>query len=580
MFLSKWLLSQHNRGLTLDAVKMVLANSTRLTPGELAEIKFEANHPLLSDDSLFDEIPNEVRGLFVMEPYFPRKLFNSAFASLFGKDRIEDIDVDSFYTYKRLREKHPGYTLTHVWRHLPFTKEEHNHLQETFRDVIGSDLDPELRACQFGLMEQRHIDIRMYSFDRVKFKGPTSLSFNVSSDIANFVFDKKYEEFDRFCDAIGDTKKVSRIMDGLRDALRFSNLSTSRREKLVSKFGLNELGVKNIYRVYNDKIPDEVFKHLLSSGMINESSIKDTLELICDLRIPLEDATRFSLQSPASLALRYFTRSDLTEDLRMQMLGALLKEQQHDDEEYRFAAIRAISGLLTGGHLTLPEVVAIEGKLDETDARVSLFRWSQKTGIPLPVTVQDKWTEDGFITDGQFQMFHDAAKLVKLIKEFYIDGVCNGTFRTPVPSDFLLNKGLTTELLFDLVKICRQPPANESAQKQLDELCDQVLYKMAAEGFYPPLVGNGNGTGIHGRPEKILAHMLNGDAGVPSQFDLDFIVEADLQLDYSDADVCLTSSLARNPELNEEIAARRLKWKLEHMQDAPAPLLTRQRPSI
>ena len=135
-------------------------------------------------------------------------------------------------------------------------------------------------------------------------------------------------------------------------------------------------------------------------------------------------------------------------------------------------------------------------------------------------------------------------------------------------------------MLFDLVKICRQPPANESAQKQLDELCDQVLYKMAAEGFYPPLVGNGNGTGIHGRPEKILAHMLDGDAGVPSQFDLDFIVKADLQFDYSDADVCLTSSLARNPELNEEIAAQRLKWKLERMQDPSTPLLTRQRPSI
>lgn len=580
MLLSPWILSKNNRGLTLDTVKMVLANSTRLTPAELADIKHEANHPLLSDDSLFDEMPNEVRGLFVMENYFPRKYFNSSFAWLFGKDRIEDIDGDDFFTYERLNQKHPGYTLTHLWRYLPFTLEEHNHLQETFRKVFGSDLDPELRACLFGLMEQPHIDIRMYSFDRAKFKTPTSLSFDVSSDIANFDFDKKYEEFDHFCNMIGDTNKVRRIMDGLRDSLRFSNLSTSRREKLVSKFGLNELGVKNIYRVYNDKIPDEVFKHLLSSGMINESSIKDTPELICDLRIPLEDATRFSLQSPASFALRYFTRSDLTEDLRMQMLEAVLKEQQHDDEEYRFAAIRAISGLLTGGHLTLPEVVAIEGKMDETDARVSLFQWSQKTGIPLPVALQNKWTEDGFITDGQFQVFHDAAKLVNLIKEFYIDGVCNGTFRTPVPSAFLLNKGLTTELLFDLVKICRQPPANDSAQKQLDDLCEQVLYKMAAEGFYPPLVGNGNGTGIHGRPEKILAHMLDGDLGSPSQFDIDFIVKADLQFDYSDADVCLTSSLARNPELNEEIAAQRLKWKLERMQDTPAPLLTRQRPSI
>ena len=580
MLLSPWILSKNNRGLTLDTVKMVLANSTRLTPAELADIKHEANHPLLSDDSLFDEMPNEVKGLFVMERYFPRKHFNSSFAWLFGKERIEDIDEDSFFTYERLNQKHPGYTLTHLWRYLPFTKEEHNHLQQTLRDVFGSELDPELRACQFGLMEQRHITIDMYERDRVKFKSPTSLSFDIPTDLANFIFDKKYEEFDKFCNAIGDTKKVSRIMDGLRDALRFSNLSASRREALVSTFGLNELGIKNICRVYNDKIPDEVFKNLLSSGMINESSIKDMPELICDLRIPLEEATRFSLQSPPSFALRYFTRSDLTEELRMQMLEGLLNAQLHEDDQYCYSAIRAISGLLTGGHLTLPEVVAIEGKLDETDARVSLFQWSQKTGIPLPVAVQDKWTEDGFITDGQFQMFHDAAKLVKLIKEFYIDGVCNGTFRTPVPSAFLLNKGLTTELLFDLVKICRQPPANESAQKQLDELCDQVLYKMAAEGFYPPLVGNGNGTGIHGRPEKILAHMLDGDPGSPSQFDFDFIVKADLQFDYSDADVCLTRSLARNPELNEEIAAQRLKWKLERMQDTPAPVLTRQRPSI
>ncbi len=101
MLLSKQLLSKYNDGLTVDTIKWVLKNALNISPNTLYQMKVaqNADHPLMKEESLYDDLPVDVQALFVMEPYFPRKHFDRAFAWLFGKESI----MYRIFSYNQLK---------------------------------------------------------------------------------------------------------------------------------------------------------------------------------------------------------------------------------------------------------------------------------------------------------------------------------------------------------------------------------------------------------------------------------------------------------------------------------------------
>ena len=77
-----------------------------------------------------------------------------------------------------------------------------------------------------------------------------------------------------------------------------------------------------------------------------------------------------------------------------------------------------------------------------------------------------------------------------------------------------------------------------------------------------------------------MAHLLNGDADLLSEFDTNLIIHSPLQLDYADDEVNLTTILAHNPDINERIVAERLKLRMEDINDTPTLAPASQRRSL
>lgn len=77
MLISGWTLLESNQNLTPERLKWVLKNALHLNIDDLRDLKAKENatHPLLWDESIYDDLPVEALGPFVMEPYFPRKHF-------------------------------------------------------------------------------------------------------------------------------------------------------------------------------------------------------------------------------------------------------------------------------------------------------------------------------------------------------------------------------------------------------------------------------------------------------------------------------------------------------------------------
>ena len=125
MLFSNLTLSVYNNNLTADTVRWMLKNALSIDPNMLFQLKAGANadHPLMKEESLYDDLPVDVQALFVMEPYFPRKHFDRAFAWLFGKESIAQINADDFSHYTQLAKKNSCYTSMDSWKNLQLTSD-------------------------------------------------------------------------------------------------------------------------------------------------------------------------------------------------------------------------------------------------------------------------------------------------------------------------------------------------------------------------------------------------------------------------------------------------------------------------
>ena len=585
MLLSNELLSKRNHCLTADTVKWVLKHAPSMEPDYLCRLKVVENaiHPLMAEESLYDDLPVEALGLFVMDSYFPSKHFNRAFAWLFGKESIEQINAASFSHYEELIKENRCYAIGERWRDLPFTDDEYRHVYGEFSKLFGQRDSEHLTSCQEGLMRHRCITPEIHQ--QIPSRFMVAAPLDVCTEIANECADKsikrmKLERESPYC-----RKTCQDLLDDLKHVLGFKNLSRDRRDGLLAEFDIEIIGLTGIHKIYNGNIPDDLFNELLGSNFMTVRSVAMEPNVLADMRLPIELATQAALKHPIECAFNYFKRSDLDEDMRTNCLLALTDLQGSDHEISSFHAASALFQLAFEGVLTASEIALVHDQF-EGDIGDTFFRWSDATGIEVPPAIQEKCIGDTFKTNLELKHFCDIPALVDAIRFLYTRksmrserGEQPKNLGTTGLSTALQNTRWTRETLLELLEITREEVVYQPHKSSQGIVRTNLFRKLFSESFYPSL-DRDDLTGPYGRAENLLAHLLNGDAVLLGEDDIKQIINSRIQLDYKDRDVDLAKSLANHPELNERIIAERLRLQLEQISDTPSLEPARQRRAI
>ncbi len=580
MLLSDWILSKRNEGLTLKAAKWVISNALSIPSQQLTEICRQADHPLMQDETLFDDAPNEVRALFVSTPLLPRKYFNGAFAWLFGESRIEEMKKSSFQNYEDLLSKHPEYLIDHKWDGLPFTKDEYNHIYATFYDAGYKFTGTALGKCLYGLHRHQHISSEAFIRLRQGDSYP-KLNENASEEVARICFNRDFDKEKNKFEREKPCGKAELFLSGMSESLRLNNLKQDMPNMVIDTFGLENFEYIEVFRLYNRKIPDEIMSKMLELKMISAVSIERHSDLILDERIPLDTASKAVDRYDDTLCAGYLKRNDVDPDMRIKLLNEMMDRHYYPFDGLTHTCKHTITNLIESGILTLHEIEVVECEdLMEYEPN-SIFEWSIVTGNDLPPKLQDRWIKLDIpnirFSGLQLQAYWDVSKIVKLISEYYIDSIrpCSPLGLQfdklkDVISHLFQNKGWTGELLLELLKVCNQQPAIPQHQIDLDSLRMGALCKLFSESIYPTLLDCGDGVGKYGRAEIPLVYVLRSHSDMLSQCDLELIAQSNIQFDYKDNDIDLASELMRYPDLNEAAIAQQLKRRLGQFGDMPA----------
>ena len=542
MFLSNRLLSKHNDSLTVDTIKWVLKNALNIGSWTLNPVKIaqNADHPLMREEGLYDDLPVEVQALFVMEPYFPRKHFDRAFAWLFGKESIPQINADDFSHYTQQAKKNYCYSSINSWKHLPLTSDELSHLFNEFRQLPKVSGFSQLTECMAGLIQNASITPEIYE---QALSGDTSLpNYKVCTEVANRHIDKCVE-------AIKINQKIDRSdVLGLREPLHLENISRDRRDALLAELDMKDVDFFVVSTIYNDDIPDDVFRSLIENGTFNEQNDADMYTLISDVRFPKKDATRIAFSDPQKYAIFYLNRSDLDNDTRVKFISALT------EKNVRVAKLKEIfSSLIHGGLITRSEF-----KLAKHSLR----------NIPAPYYVSEFYDDVKLFVEAVECLYQNKKHPNKYVMK---------NLKSIEPSSILYSPHWTKDALLQLLEITRERPVDLNNLQSQEKFRQNILRKLFSESFYPSL-DRDDLTGPYGRAENLLAHLLNVDAELLDEDDIKQIINSRIQLDYKDRDVDLAKSLENHPELNEWIVAKHLRLRTEQLNDTPA--LARQRPAL
>lgn len=583
-------MASDNASLTLGNLNWVLRNAAVIKPNMLGKLKKHASHPLMKEESAYDDVPTEVLAAFVMEPYFPRRHFDRAFAWLFGKETISQIDAESFRYHEQLKNKNQCYSLSEHWARLPFTQDEYCHVYDQFGQLLDGPHGSYLDLCKRDLKRHYLLTSEMYFKDG----GDGLPSVLAHADIADRIFEERIKEFNDLNDVLLRKQDVRGLMTSVTYPLTFENLSMAKRDSLLSMFTIEQFGLNDVSNIYRHAIPDAVFSELLGKNLIHSDVAKLNKSVVSDMRLPLELATEIAFSSPETYAVVYFKRGDVSAELRHKFISSLTHRADIAIGKNAFDVIGAIGRLILTGLPTYPEIELILAHYDDMayrynhgdapglddnllmqyhdDIASNLFVWSKETGIELPLALQDKLTKDGFNTYIQFQMYQDVSSLVDAIKAYY--GVHHSnrpakSIHNMSETAVLSNRHWTHEYLLELVHASRREDIPPASQEGMNALRQEVFYKLFSESFYPSLFRD-DLTGPYGRAENLLAHLLDGDAELVSDFNINLIIHSGIQLDYVDDEVDLAASLARCPELNERIVSERLRLQVEHLSDTPS----------
>lgn len=539
MLLSNRLLSKHNDCLTVDTIKWVLKNALNISPNTLYQMKVaqNADHPLMREESLYDELPVDVQALFVMEPYFPRKHFDRAFAWLFGKESIAQINADDFSHYTQLAKKNSCYTSMDSWEDLQLTSEELSHLFNEFRQLPKVSGFSQLTACMMGLIQNASITPEIY--EQALSSGTSLPNYNVCTEVAN-------RHIDRCMGAIRAKRQINAfdVID-MSKHLRLENISRDRRDALLAELDMTHVGFAVVSIIYNDNIPDDVFRSCIENKIFNAQQAEG---LLSDVRFPKEDATRIAFSKPQKYANYYLARGDLDNDIRAKFISTLTRENLSKPQLKQF-----FSELVYDRVITKPEFEL---------AKFSIGN------ISAPYCISEFYDD--------VELFVEAVECsYKNKKHPNKDAMEN--LKSIELSSILYSPHWTKDSLLQLLKITREWPADLNNLESQKMLRQNILRKLFCESVYPSL-DKENLMGPYGRAENLLARLLDSDAHLLEDFDINLIARSRIQLDYSDDEVNLAIGLANNPDINERIVAERLRLQLEQISDTPT--LTRQRRAL
>ncbi|HDX8428238.1 TPA: hypothetical protein RQN23_002938 [Aeromonas veronii] len=586
MLLSDWILSKKNEGLTLKAAKWVIANALSIPSQQLTEICRHADHPILQDETLFDDVPNEVRALFVSTPLLPRKYVNGTFAWLFGKNSINEIDANSLEFHEKLTSEHPRYSLNHKLETVPFTKDEYDHLYSSF--YVEKYIPTDTTLGRFLSSLHRHQHISAETFIRLAEQGShLQLNENVSEEVAKLCFSREVEKNRRKFNHPNSGSSAGLFLSCI-SALKLKNLKQDVRDTIITTFGIENFKHEEVFRVYNGNIPDSIMAKMFEIGSISLVQHKD---LIIDERIPLEMASKVAFYYDDLLCSGYLKRSDLTKDIRIEFLSEM-KAKNNSDGKLTYTYINNMTKLIADGVLTLAEIEYFECDEIKKHDNAAIFKWALKTGNDIPTEMQDRWIDSSgsifprFNKD-QLQVYWDIPKIISLINRHYIEGKAGSNplgSQYEEPKDVIpylfQNKGWTAELLLDLLKVCNQAPAVPVVFKRgLNNLREAALCKLFSESIYPALTDHPHcdGEGKYGRTEKVLAYLLKSNHDMLSQCDIDLIVHSNLHFDYKDDDIDLADELIKHPDLHGAVVAEKLKKRLTQIgDDSPTPMTSRK----
>lgn len=582
MLLSDRILSKSNESLNLETAKWVIANALKLATSDLAGIRRQADHPLLQDETLFDDVPNEVKALFVATPFLPRKHFNGAFAWLFGKDSIHEIVPESFEVYEKRTAQYPGYLLNEKWAQIPFTKDEYDHVYATFdvfthgddaqatylRGIKSAQHISSLARCLRELKGHKHISVDILKdIRRRRTYEHIELNKDVSAEVANAYFDILFRSAKKKFNHDSKVEKAYSLISAMSEVFELNNLDRAKRDKVISTFGLENFELIEVFKIYNSKIPDEIMTKMFDMGkVLQRTLIHDGL--IKDERIPVELVTELVHDREWRVYTSFFKRQDINKAERFKHLSEITAYKHI--HEFKMTIIN----LLQFGLLTLDEIAHFEGRWALACDKNAVFEWSVETGQELPKAVQNNWIVFDRLSKAQLQTYWDIPKIIKMINEHYIERSRTnsplGLEYDPIEgsvSRLLQNKEWTGELLMKLIKICDKKPVVVEHQKDLDLLRKTALCKLFSESIYPTLVGHGDGVGKYGRAEIPLAYVLSTHPDMLSQHELDLIAQSNIQFDYKDANVDLGEVMQMHPDLNEAAIAQQLKRRLEKIGD-------------
>ena len=544
MLLSNRLLSKHNDSLTVDTIKWVLKNALNISPNTLYQMKVaqNADHPLMREESLYDDLPVEVQALFVMEPYFPRKHFDRAFAWLFGKESIAQINADDFSHYTQLAKENSCYTSMDSWEDLQLTSEELSHLFNEFRQLPKVRGFSQLTACMMGLIQNASITPEIY--EEALSSGTSLPNYSVCTEIAN-------RHIDRCMGAIRAKRQINAfdVID-MNKHLRLKNISRDRRDALLTEIGMEGVGFCVVNTIYNDNIPDDVFRLFIENGIFNDRQVANTLSLLSDVRYPKEDATRIAFSEPQKYASYYLARGDLDNDIRAKFISTLTRENLSKTQLKQF-----FSELVCDKVITKPEFEL---------AKFSIGN------ISVPYYISEFYDD--------VELFVEAIECsYKNKKHPNKDAMEN--LKSIELSSILYSPHWTKDALLKLLNITGERPVDLNNLESQKVLRQNILRKLFCESVYLSL-DKEDLMGPYGRAENLLARLLDSDAHLLSEFDVKLIARSRIQLDYSDAEVNLGCALASNPDINERIVAERLRLRTEQLNDNPAPTLARQQRAL
>ena len=572
MLLSDWILSKENGGLTLETAKWVLANALSIPQEQLTNICKQADHPLLQDETLFDNVPDEAKALFVTTSLLPQKHFNRAFAWLFGKESINEIDADSFAFHENLKSKDARYSLEQKWSELPLSKDEYEHIYAVFKGISCAFRISYLGYCVRGLKEHRHLSIDAF-IELEKDDDEPTLNVSVSPELADYFFDREFKGAKRKFNYKAEEGKADAFIDYMENVFTLKNLSQNKRDMVIEKFGLDNFELDQVFFIYNQNVPDHIVNQLLDLKLINSYSIRKNGSFISDPRLPIEMAKSIVYAEIGKFSEDYLRREDVDEGMRTEFLSKLANATDPYCVHSSISDM-AMIGILRRGVLTANEVEIFECRKLKEYSNSLIFEWSAATGIDLPLDLQKKWIAPSQMSSIQLKTYSDIPQIIQLINERRTDhkamrGLLGRDYEDidKAISSLFQNKAWTGERLFELIRVCKQEPIHTNTKKILDMLCNGALCKLFSESIYPALVGHGNGDGKYGRAEPAVAYVLRDHHNMLSPCDLDLFIQSNVQFDYKDTDVDLGRVMEMYPDLNEATIAQQLKRQLGKIGD-------------